>query len=409
MWYGGHPKVTRNIKSILGTESEDEALYNILSIDFKTIRPQYIGKPLESNDDGSFNTDWGIRRGGAHYGQALNHPLASLDHVAQVERYPFPNPDNYNFVISEPQREWAKDYCLIGGTWAPFFHDSTELVGMEKLFVDMYFNPAFVQAVIEKCFDFYYELDRRTFACNKGIIDMYFIGNDFGSQRQLLLSPEMWRKYYKPYVNELINQAKRNGCVTAVHSCGSINQIIPDLIEIGVDAINPIQVNAANMQPEMLIKEYGSDIVFFGGIDVNEILQFGSEQRVREETRRIIDILGKHGRYIVAASHDYILPEVPARNVIAIFSEAIKYGWASNYSLLFVLYSKQIIYASQVQHRQPLCGGECNPVLRGRGGRDDPVPALQRVRARTVGKRNERRSRPYAGQGSRASILSRRI
>lgn len=330
MWYGAASEVTKNIASVLSAQSEDEALYDIFGIDYKTIRPKFIGKPFERNEDGSIDTEWGIRRGGAHYGQALNHPMACFDSVAQVERYPFPDPDKYDVTITESELKSAEGYCLIGGTWAPFFHDSAELAGMEKLFIDMYFNPAFVQAIIEKCFEFYFELDRRVFACNEGI-DMYFIGNDFGSQKQLLLSPEMWREFYKPYMEKLIRQARDNGCVTAVHSCGSISEIIPDLIEIGADAINPIQVSAANMQPEKLVEEYGSDIVFFGGIDAVEILQFESERRVREETRRAIDIMGKHGRYIVAASHDYILPEVPVRNIIAMFDEAKEYGLGVGY------------------------------------------------------------------------------
>lgn len=326
MWYGADPKVTENIMRCLGTNSEDEALYDVIGLDYKTIRPQYIGPELGVNEDGTVNTDWGIVRGGVHYGQALTHPMAGMETVKEVESYSFPDPDNYEVRISDQQAVWAKDYCLIGGTWSPFFHDSVELTGMEKFFMDMYLNPAFAQAVVEKCFAFYHELDQRTFEKHGDIIDMYFIGNDFGTQRQLLMAPDMWRKFYKPYLKKQIDQAKAHGCVTAVHSCGAITEIIPDFIEMGVDAINPIQVNADNMDPHKLVKEFGSDVVFFGGIDENEILQFSSEARVREETRRIIDILGKHGRYIVAASHDYILPEVPAENIIAMFDEAKRYG-----------------------------------------------------------------------------------
>jgi uroporphyrinogen decarboxylase len=135
----------------------------------------------------------------------------------------------------------------------------------------------------------------------------------------------MWRRFYKPSVAKLIAQAKSHGYVTAIHSCGDIHEIIPDFIEIGVDAINPIQVNAENMNPEVLIKEYKDDCVFFGGIDENDTLRHGSEQQVRDETRRIIDVLGQYGRYIVAASHDYILPEIPAENIITMFDEAKRY------------------------------------------------------------------------------------
>ena len=324
-WYGASPEFTNNLIDYLQADSEDHALYDIIGIDYKTFRPVYVGPELKTFEDGSIETPWGIRRGGAHYGQALNHPMAGFESVRQVDAYPFPDPAHYITELTEEQKKWAQGYCVIGGSWAPFFHDSTELMGMEEFFINMYTNPAVVDAIIERCFSFYYELDQRVFLDNIHAIDMYFIGNDFGSQRALLLSPEMWRKYYKPRLKKLISQAKANGCVTAVHSCGAIREIIPDLIEIGIDAVNPIQVNAENMDPSALMREFGSDIVFFGGIDENEILLNGSEEQVRNETKRILDILGSKGRYIVAASHDYLLPEVPPQNVFAMYDEAKKY------------------------------------------------------------------------------------
>jgi uroporphyrinogen decarboxylase len=262
-----------------------------------------------------------------HWGQPLTHPLKDAATISDVESYKgYPNPDDFITKYTKEQEEWAEGYCLIGGCWSPIFHDSTELVDMEEFFVKMYTDPAVCEAIIAKCCEFYLELDRRTFADNPGKVDMYFIGNDFGSQRALLMSPDMWRRFYKPYVAKLIAQARQNGCVTAIHSCGDIHEIIGDFIEIGVDAINPIQIGAEHMKPEDLMDTFGADCVFFGGIDENNILQYATEEEVRAETRRIIDILGKHGRYIVAASHDYLLPEIPAKSIVAMFDEAKKYG-----------------------------------------------------------------------------------
>ncbi|MEG2188702.1 MAG: uroporphyrinogen decarboxylase family protein [Christensenella sp.] len=330
MWYGGAPETTQNVIDELGAKDEQQAFYEMLDIDFCTYRPKYIGQKRETYADTTRMCEWGILRGGAHYGQALTHPLAGALTVADVEKYKgFENPDEYDVKITEDELRRAQDYCIIGGCWSPFFHDSTELMDMEEFFVNMYVNEDVCEAIIDKCFSFYYELDRRMFEQNPNKIDMYFIGNDFGSQRALLMAPDMWRKFYKPYIAKLIAQAKKNGCVTAIHSCGDIHEIIGDFIEIGVDAINPIQVNADNMKPEALISEFKDDCVFFGGIDENELLKFGTEQQVREETRRIIDVLGSYGRYIVAASHDYILPEIPAKNIVAMFDEAKKYGCKS--------------------------------------------------------------------------------
>ena len=328
MWFGGAPEVSENIREYLGAKDTDEALYDILGIDYKTIRPLYKGKPLENFSDGTRMSEWGVIRGGDHYGIAMSHPLHNAETIADVEAYKgFPNPDDYITKFTEGQIEWAKDYCLIAGCWGMIFHDSVELVDMDEFFVKMYTNPVVCEAIIERCFEFYYELNRRIFEQNKGFIDMYFIPNDFGSQRALLISPDMWRKFYKPYLAKMFDQAKRYGLVTAIHSCGAISDIIGDLIEIGVDAINPIQVSAANMDPEKLIKEFGADCVFFGGIDEVRFLQNGTEEETRAETRRIINILGRHKRYIVAASHDYLLPEMSARNIVAMFDEAKKHGF----------------------------------------------------------------------------------
>jgi len=267
-----------------------------------------------------------VKRGGYHYGIPLSAPLAGAETPADVARYKGPDPSLYRVKLTEAEIAWAKDYCLIGGYWSPIFHDATELLDMENFFTAMYDNEKLVFAVLDKCFEFYYELDRLTFEANRGLIDMYFIANDFGTQQSLFMSPEMWRKFFKPYIRRLMEQAKKHGCVTALHSCGAIHGIIGDLIDCGVDAINPIQVNAANMDPVSLIREFKDDCVFFGGIDENVVLKYGTEEEVRAETRRIIDILGRHGRYIAAASHDYLLPEIPAASIVAMFDEAKKYG-----------------------------------------------------------------------------------
>ncbi|KLU63153.1 methylcobalamin:coenzyme M methyltransferase [Peptococcaceae bacterium CEB3] len=326
MWYGAAPETTQNVMDFLGAKTEKEALYDILGMDYKTVRPKYIGTPFKQYEDGTVDNEWGIRRGGYHWGQALNHPLKDVETVEEVEAYPFPKPEDWDPKICPEDLQDCEGYCVIGGTWAPFFHDSIELIGMERFFIEMYMNPALAQAIVEHTFNFYYEVSKRAFEANPGVIDFAFIGNDFGSQKGLLMSPDMWRKFFKPSLAKYVELAHKHGAVAGLHSCGDIHEIIGDLIEIGFDAVNPIQVFAHNMDPQVLKREYGGDIVFFGGIDVNEVLLYGSEEDVRAETRRIIDILGSDGQYIVAPSHDYMLPELPARNIVALYDEAKKYG-----------------------------------------------------------------------------------
>ncbi len=324
MWYGGDPLTTQNIADELCAKDEFDALYTKLGIDYMTFRPNYIGPELETFSDGSIDSVWGIKRGGYFYGQALNHPLANIETLKDVENYKWPDAKIWDCKISAKDIKQAENFCVIGGAWAPFFHDAIELLGMERFFIEMCEDSGIPEAIVENCFNFYYEQTKQSFIQNPGVIDFQFVGNDFGSQRSLLMSPSQWRSLFKPRLKELVELAHANGAYAGLHSCGDIHEIIPDLIEIGFDAINPIQVSAEHMDPIQLKKEYGKDIVFFGGIDENEILRIGTEQEVRDETRRIIDILGHDGRYIVAASHDYLLPEVPAKNIIAMYDEAKK-------------------------------------------------------------------------------------
>lgn len=327
MWYGGHPETTRNIAAYLGAKDEQEALYDILGIDYVTFRPEYMGKPLPVYPDGSVETVFGIRRGGYYYGQALNNPLKDVESFEDLKKtgYRFPSPDEWNCRISAGDAAKGKDYCVIGGAWSPFFHDVSELFGMEQMMILMYTEPDLVKYVTEQVFAFYYELTKRAFEENPGVIDFLFIGNDFGSQRALLMSPSHWEEFFGVHIRKMADLAHSHGAVAGLHSCGDIHQIIPRLIEMGIDAINPIQVNAEHMDPAVLKREYGGDVVFFGGIDETQVLLHGTEAQVREETKRILDILGSDGMYIVAPSHDYLLPEVPACNIVAMYEEAKKY------------------------------------------------------------------------------------
>ena len=325
MWYGAEPDTTQNVMNLLNVDSE-EALMQILGADFRTIRPRYIGPELLRSEDGTFDTIWGIKRGKGYWGIALNTPLHYAETVEDVEKYPFPKIEWFDANFSEEDKRLSQEYSILGGMWSPFWHDTMELLGLEKMFIFLYDNPAVVEAVLDRTFEFYYNLSVKTFNSNPGLIDIFFFANDFGTQKGLFISPKMWRQFFKPYIKRLADLGHKYGLRVAMHSCGDVHQIIPDLIEIGIEILNPIQVSADNMDPVVLKREYGKDLIFFGAIDYNEILSRGSESRVREETRRMIDILGYDGKYIVAPSHDLMMAEVPAVNIWAMYDEAKKYS-----------------------------------------------------------------------------------
>ena len=125
---------------------------------------------------------------------------------------------------------------------------------------------------------------------------------------------------------KLAEQGRKFGLTVAMHSCGDVTEIIPDLIDIGIEILNPIQTSCPRMEPVFLKKEYGKDLIFFGAIDYNELLTYGTPQQVREGVRIMVDTLGYDGRYIVAPSHDLLMPEVSAENMLALYSEAREYS-----------------------------------------------------------------------------------
>lgn len=324
-WYMGHKSITLAMKDISGAESIDDLLYNVLHLDYKTFRPKYIGEPKKKFSDGTEYNEWGVRRNIEEYGPPLNEPLKGVETVSQVESYNWPDPSDWDTVIDEEDYNKYKDYCIIGGAWAPFFHDASELVGMEDFFVMLYTMPEVAEAIIDKCFTFYYQLTEKMYKDNPNMIDILFFGNDYGTQQSLLLSVDMWRKFFKKPTEMMTELGHQYGLKVAMHSCGAVSELIPELIECGIDCLNPIQVTAKGMDPVELKKQFGKDIVFFGGIDLNEVIMKGTEKQVRDETRRIVDVLGHDGRYIVAPSQDDCPIGTPPKNILALYDEAIKY------------------------------------------------------------------------------------
>ena len=160
----------------------------------------------------------------------------------------------------------------------------------------------------------------------RGRIDVISSGGDVGSQRGMLLSPRVWRQHIKPYAARLITPFKQMGFKTFYHSCGSCVPVIPDLIEMGVDVLDPIQVTAAGMQPENLFRLFGDRLSFHGAIDETELLTHGTPKQVYRETTRTIDVLGRNGGYIVSPTHQ-VQGDSPVENVVALFDAARNYRW----------------------------------------------------------------------------------
>ena len=248
--------------------------------------------------------------------------FAECEDVAEVEAFPWSDPTQCDFTrtLEEIDRTVAAGQAVLSGTWSCFFHVVADFFGMENYFVKMYTDPDVVLAVTEHVVDFYLQANEILFPMAGDKIDAFFFGNDFGSQRDLLISPECFDKFVMPSFVKFTNQAHKFGYRSLLHSCGSIDRVIPRLIDAGVDALHPIQARAAHMDAESLAKKYNGKIVFMGGVDTQDLLPFGTAQQVRDEVRRLRDLFGPN--FIASPSHESLLPNVPPENLLALAETA---------------------------------------------------------------------------------------
>jgi uroporphyrinogen decarboxylase len=209
--------------------------------------------------------------------------------------------------------------------WAPIFHNLTWICGFENTLVNLKLEPEISKALIRHVTDFWIDYTRKLLECGKGRIDIVQNCNDFGAQNGLLIGIDTFREFFKPELKRLYDAIKEYGAKVMQHSCGAIEPIIPDLIEIGMDILNPVQVSATDMEMEVLAEKYGNNVTFYGGIDTQHVLPEGPIDRIRLETRRAIGTLGRGGGYILSPSQAFE-PDIPVNHLLAMFDEGFHYN-----------------------------------------------------------------------------------
>lgn len=201
------------------------------------------------------------------------------------------------------------------------------LRGFSNWLIDMLAHPEFFAGLLDRVLEVFMQSAEKVLAVAKGRVDVIYIADDLSMQSGPLYHPEIYRRHVKPRQRDLIRALKRlsGGARILYHSCGAIRQYIPDLIEIGVDVLNPVQVGAAGMDTRELKREFGAEMSFWGGIDTQSVLPFGTVDEVRQEVRRRIEDLAPGGGFVLAAVHN-LRPEVPPENVVAMLEAACEFG-----------------------------------------------------------------------------------
>ncbi|NJD04786.1 MAG: hypothetical protein FIA99_19790, partial [Ruminiclostridium sp.] len=245
--------------------------------------------------------------------------------VDEVESYQWPDIKDFDSTDFEKQLWMYDEFAIDAGLWAPIFHNVAWLCGFENTLVNLKLEPEISKAIIRHVTDFWIDYLKKLMESGKGRIDMVQNCNDFGAQSNLIMSLETFLEFFKPELKRVYDVIKSYGAKVMQHSCGAIEPIIPDLIEIGVDILNPVQVSAKGMEMELLAEKYGDKVTFYGGIDTQHVLPEGPVERIREETRHAIGTLGKGGGYILSPSQAFE-PDIPFDHLLAMFDEGKKAG-----------------------------------------------------------------------------------
>ena len=279
--------------------------------------------------------DWGIGQTEIEPGVWFPgyHPLADATTIEELENYPhWPKMDDPYRVAqaAEDAKRLAQqnEYAILATPWLMFpFERAFGLQGMDKFLMNMAMYPEFAEAMLKKNLEFCMQHIGHFLDAVGDNIDMIKIGDDLGSQDRLMISPRMYRKLLKPIHAELIAFIKsKTKAKVFFHTDGDVFDLIGDFIEIGVDVLNPIQTSAGKMADlEGLKREYGKDLVFCGAVDTQHILPHGTPEEVRQEMKRVIDILGQDGGYMVASVHT-IMNEVPPENILAMVDATLEFG-----------------------------------------------------------------------------------
>lgn len=316
------------------TRRLDERLLTYFDIDTRSVGEIFTPQDslFRKVSDTEYVDEWGVRRRFTGlYWDIVESPLkgASLD---QLNSFPFPNPDSIDLKVLQAHVDRAKylyentDYVICAEhPIYGIFELGCWMCGFEDFLYRMALDEEWVHRFFERVLEYQKRVTEIYYSAIGPYVHYTSSGDDFATQNAPFFSPDMFRELVKPYFQERISYTKKFTKAKFLHhSCGSVYKLMEDLIDSGVDILNPIQPKAADMQPEKIKQAFGSRMVFHGGIDTQELLPFASQQEIEETVHKTIEIMNKDGGYIFAAAHN-IQPDVNPQSLTVMLEAAKKY------------------------------------------------------------------------------------
>ena len=294
-----------------------------LGVDFTVkLAPRYAGPDLAPGCDEFGCRHREVRYGTGSYDETVSHPLAGLDSVEAIERSDkWPEPEWWDYgTIAAQARDWTHHPIQCGGS-EPFMVYK-DLRGEEQAYIDLRRHRDIVHYCMDRLFDLAWQKTRHMLEqLPPGLLLLCYVAEDMGFQSGLMISPADIREFLLPGMRRMVELARKHAALVFHHNDGAIAEVLPDLVALGIDILNPVQWRAGGMDRGRLKADYGDRLVFHGAMDNQQTLPFGSVEAVRTEVRDNIRLLGASGGYILAPCHN-IQPITPVDNVIAMYEAA---------------------------------------------------------------------------------------
>ncbi len=326
--FWGTPEAIDKLLKAVGVADTD-ALWKKLGVDRVHSVWCDLADPFEAERNG---TDvWGVRRrevsyagGAGTYDEVVDPPLAGMETVGELRKFRWPDPAWWDPGTVAEKCRAVSDWPIHGGYFS-LFYQYTNMRGVEQALEDLAANQEFVDEALERIFQFHYVLFEKTLKAGGGNIDLMEVTEDLGTQEGLLFGMETFRRFIKPRMKKMMDLVHKYGAKVFHHDDGAIRPFIPELIDMGIDILNPIQWRCPGMDREGLKRDFGKYVVFHSAVDNQQTLPFGTTEDVRKEVRENIRILGAGGGYILGPCHN-VQPITPVENVLAMYEEALRTG-----------------------------------------------------------------------------------
>ncbi len=310
--------------------SNKEQLFDRLNVDTWMVLPKNFIYPDAELGNEYKTSIWGYKTqyknySGGAYDELYYSPLAGKNEIDDIKNHTWPNESTQQYDHYPAEIAAHKDRAIMGVfTWGAYFI-ATHVRGMQDLMMDFALRREYILYLFDTIADISYNYLETMLSTYGDGVDIVYMADDYCSQQGPFFSPDDFKTFVVPYLKRYVSLVHKYNKKFLLHVCGAVRPLLPMIIDCGVDMLEPIQTRAAGMEPEVLKRDFGKDITFYGGMDLQQTLRLGSVDDVKNEAKHLIEILGKDGGYVFGPGHTYIQIDAPLENIMAMYDTALQF------------------------------------------------------------------------------------